>query len=348
MIYNKLDEIDEEFIETEEEPVKIKPVKAIIYYSENPEVFNLEDSYILSRDILFDINKNEVINEFKEDTLYDILEKIYNEVYVNELYKYIPYIKISLQIDDTLTKPIFQLKFNIKDDILRFKQKYDEDSIENYGHDSMFYILQILNKIYIDQHNLNIDELEFILNNNCKVKFLNLHNYININVLQQFLINNQSLEYLHICVNDPNDITRLCEGLSENKFLSNLDLRYSHDLTFDDLTQIINSSNSIINYNFSYICLKNDLNLDLLLNTLMYNTIINSFNMRCTDNDVSNFHKLYYPLDEKIISLLKNNTTLNTLNMFESNFKKCFKSFEESILIGLKSNTTLISLGKYN
>ena len=327
-----------------------KAVKCIIYYTKTSEVINLEDFYILSRQILFDIDKNDVIAEFEEDTLFDILEKIYNEVYINELYEYIPYLKINLLIDDFPNKTF---KFNIKDDIIRFKQKYDKKSLENYDHDSLYYILQSLNKLYVDKHipDLNLDDLDLILNKDCKVKFLNLHNYKNINILQQFLINNESLDYLHICLHDSDDIIRLCDGLTKNEYLTNLDLRYSNDLTYNDFIQIINSSNSIINYNFSHIYLTNILNLDLLLNTLIVNTKINSFSMIYTCNKLYNklynYHELYYPLDNIIINLLHNNSTLTTLNMFDKKIKKCFKTFKESILIGLDNNTSLINLGDY-
>lgn len=327
-----------------------KAVKCIIYYTKISEVINLEDNYILSRQILFDIDKNDIIAEFEEDTLFDMLEKIYNKVYINGLYEYIPYLKINLLIDDFPNKTF---KFNIKDDIIRFKQKYDKSTLEKYDHDSLYYILQSLNKLYIDQRRpiLNLDDLDLILNKDCKVKFLNLHHYKNINILQQFLINNENLEYLHVCISDSNDIKRLCDGLTKNKYLTSLDLNYSFDLTYNDFTQIINSSNSIINYNFSRIELKNILNLDLLLNALMVNTNINSFSMLYTDNDDIdhyNYHELYYPLDNIIINLLRNNSTLTTLDIFNDRILLCFKSFEKSILEGLENNNNLINLGEYD
>lgn len=327
-----------------------KAVKCIIYYTKTFEVFNLEDFYILSRQILFDIDKNDIIAEFEEDTLFDMLEKIYNEVYINELYKYTPYLKINLLIDDF---PNRTLEFNIKDDIIRFKQKYDKSSFENYDHDSLYYILQSLNKLYIDQHRpiLNLDDLDLILNKDCKVKFLNLHDYKNINILHQFLINNENLEYLHICLHDSDDNKRLCDGLTKNEHLTSLDLRYSFDLTYNDFIQIINSSNSVVNYNFNNILLTNILNLDLLLNALMVNTNINSFSMLYTDtNDIdhSNYIELYYPLDNIIINLLRNNSTLTTLNIFNDRILLCFKSFEKSILEGLENNNNLINLGEYD
>jgi len=329
-----------------------KAVKCIIYYTKTSDVFNLEDDlYILSRRILFDIDKNDVIAEFEEDTLFDILEKIYNEVYINELYEYIPYLKINLLIDDFPNKTF---KFNIKDDIIRFKQKYDKSSFENYDHDSLYYILQSLNKLYIDQHRpiLNLDDLDFILNKDCKVKFLNLHNYKNINILQQFLINNKDLDYLHICLHNSYDIKHLCDGLTKNEHLTSLDLRYSNDLTYNDFIQIINSSNTITNYNFSNILLRNILNLDLLLNALMVNTKINSFSMIGTrnrlDNKLYTYYELYYPLDNIIINLIRNNSTLTLLDIFDDRILSCFKSFDKSILEGLENNINLINLGEYD
>jgi len=54
---------------------------------------------------------------FNEDTLYDMLEKIYNEIYINDLYRNTLNLKINLRIFDLLS----ETEFNVGKDILKFK-----------------------------------------------------------------------------------------------------------------------------------------------------------------------------------------------------------------------------------
>ena len=134
------------------------PVKCIIYYSEKDELLNpdlkhlyklhdLRNKWCYIHKMFFDIDNENVIARFEGKTLFDILEKIYNVIYINDFYKYIPNLKINLYINSIV---ISVDNINIKEEILRFKQKYDNISMINYGVDSLYYILQSLNKFYMN------------------------------------------------------------------------------------------------------------------------------------------------------------------------------------------------------
>jgi len=212
----------------------------------------------------------------------------------------------------------------------------------------MFYILQSLNVLILDlslPFNLSFDNLKYILCKDCKVKYLALDYCRNdITLLKDFLINNETLEYLFLGINletNIDNINLLCNGLSKNNHLTFLRLGNSYNLSYNDLIQVINSSKSITNYDFSYNELINKNNYELFLNTLMNNTIITNLYMKnikfiSNNDDTKLFNK------DLIINLLKNNKTIEVLYIFDKHF---IKSNEDIFLEGLKYNNTLIDLG---
>ena len=144
------------------------------------------------------------------------------------------------------------------------------------------------------------------------------------------------------------DVIPFCNSLSHNNMLITLNL-YGSPISYTDIIAILNSSSSIQTINLNNIFLPNNLNLDLLLITLMNNTNITDFNM--SDIDGYNLamgiytYGTYYPLDDILSNLLKNNTTLTSLNLSNNpDLYKCFKSYTNSILAGLQQNTTLVEL----
>lgn len=310
----------------------IETYKSVIYYID--ETKKNQDFYT---DISSKYNKH-FLYKCQDITLFNILEKIYNYLFVkNQLYIY-----QNIRIYLTIIKSQKNNRNKIKDEIMKFQSIYSKLSIKEYGVNALDYILQSIYKLYIDKNNFDINDLQYILCPDCKLEYLYLKTYKNIRFLEQFLITNKTLKYLHICITHE-DIPILCKALTQNDELLTLDLSYSKVISYDDIIQIINRIPYIQNLFVNNIIIKeNSTNLDQLFRALMNNTNIVNFNM----SNVNNFERIigrYYPFDKTLTELIEKNHTLNYLNLYNvADLIGCFNSYYDSILQGLKTNTSLI------
>lgn len=298
----------------------------------------------------------ELINLLKTNTSIQCL-KLFNCINIDnlaELFKYNKTIKFLYLngIDDTKREKIYSI-----DKLLL--SLYDNNTLENlyvnyYNYNDIYD--ENLSKYYVLNDKTFNDLL--IKNNTIKIlKLLNCNIKI-INGLIYHLKNNLSLRSIDLSFNQINNINNLIETLKNNKTLINCDLLCNNINTnnIQNVHNIFKTNNSLKTLNISCINDENYYDIQYFKNkylslvkeeqkynySLSYEEIIENIqNNTLLELDYINFYKAITTNQNIFFELLKNNTSINKINISCKAFE--FPSIINIINI-LKDKTTINEL----